>query len=114
MVRLTDDEITALCEKYKITHRLTIASNGHHYNELKAYEHGLRTTRVFRSISVPLIVGLEPKYRHEKTGGIYTFVSNGLVQIDGTWMDSVNYKDDKGNPFTRTFIDFHSKFTLIP
>lgn len=56
----------------------------------------------------------QPKYKHEKTGGIYTFVSNGLVQIDGTWLDSVNYKDDKGNPFTRTFTDFHSKFTIIP
>lgn len=54
----------------------------------------------------------EIKYKHEKTGNVYTFVSNGLVSVNGVWEDSISYKNEKGM-FTRTFADFHAKFTLI-
>ena len=221
--RLTDDEIKNMCEIYKRTHRLTIASNGHHSNELAAYEHGLRTSRVFRSVSIPQDIdfvkisknkkrikwtdqdknyGLDYSssnglfvdysfdirydcterkekpdcglvltirkgksrmdvatkfaptieelknyaekwldceldilveqvrcylgyqsfkkrqqsilYKHTSSGNVYTFVENGMMKFNGEWADGISYRNEKGKLFTRTFVDFHSKFTIIP
>jgi len=176
--KVDEDWIKAMCETYKKTHRLTIASNGHHLNELEAYEHGLRTAKAIKSVRVevgsdeidkiidahilghvdPMIIdnlktqikselyelktmlrdtfnknsGIakelnesnfklkelqgppEIKYRHERTGAVYVFVSKGLVQIDGEWQESINYKNpNQIVPFTRTAKDFNAKFTLI-
>lgn len=221
--RLTDDEITALCEKYKRVHRLTVAVNGHHVNEVGAYEHGLKTSRVFRSVSVPQDIefvkistnqkrikwtdqdknygldysssegvfidyafdirydcterkekpdcglvltirkgksrlDVETKfgttqeelknyaekwldreldmlvdqvrsylayksfkkgqqsilYKHTSSGNVYTFVEKGMMKFNGEWADGISYRNEKGRLFTRTFADFHSKFTIIP
>ena len=56
---------------------------------------------------------------YEYKGKKYTLVGNGLMNIGGVWVDSVNYQamyDIGGLPrdiiFTRTKRDFESKFKL--
>ena len=56
---------------------------------------------------------------YEYNGKKYTLVGNGLMNIGGVWVDSVNYQamyDIGGLPrdiiFTRTKRDFESKFKL--
>jgi hypothetical protein len=53
------------------------------------------------------------KYRHIKTGNIYFAVGTGKVKIDGQWIDSMTYRNEAGDLFTRTLLDFEYKFEMV-
>ena len=54
------------------------------------------------------------KYKHVKSGNVYMFVENGRMQLKGgEWVDSVNYRNEQGEPFTREKKEFDEKFILL-
>jgi len=53
------------------------------------------------------------KYKHEKSGIIYTLVDYALMKLGEDWVECVIYKSEHGNNFVREKTDFNNKFTLV-
>lgn len=53
------------------------------------------------------------KYRHEKTGRIYTLIDNAHMKDGDKWVECVIYENEVGSVFVREKNDFNNKFKNI-
>ncbi len=54
------------------------------------------------------------KYRHKRTGKIYTMVENGMMKTNGRWEMCVIYRNELGDLFVRTTDNFYESFEETP